>query len=50
MYAVEEAFYYAKGDEAADVDAREELEVLEDPVFEGEALAEGRVEGDEGFV
>lgn len=48
--AVEEAFYYAKGDEATDVDAVEEGEVFEDPGTEGEALAEGGVEGYKGFV
>lgn len=44
VYAVEEAFDDAKGDEAAHVDAGEEIEVLQHPVLEGEALAERRVQ------
>lgn len=50
MHAVQEAFDYAEGNQASDVDASEEVEVFEDPVFEGEALAERRVELDQGCV
>ena len=47
MDAVEEAFYYAEGDEAAHVDACEERHVFEHPVAQAETLAQRGVESDE---
>ena len=45
MDAIHEAFYDAKGNEASDVDAMQKIQVLENPVFQREALTERCVEG-----
>lgn len=50
MDAVKEAFYDAKSDEAADVDAGEQREVILDPGAQRQSLTEGGVKRDEGVV